>query len=507
MASLPQRPAGQQRQQSQQPSPESSSSQQHLRSTLPHSAASEDSQAVLLSHPSSPNSSPKASPGPDAQPHQPHETQRPQLRTATTNTEPRSCWICLQTETEDTPASSRWRSPCPCALTAHETCLLDWVADLEAPKPGQALPGNPKIQCPMCKADIHLHRPTTLVLNAVQEMERISDKVVPFILGGSLVGLVNLGLWIHGYATVYMVFGSENVSAMLRTNYRKDFVNLQFKTIPPWTLPIIPIALIASRTSYADDVLRFLPMVYFAAHSLRGDGSLWPPSTATTLAVLPYVREVYYRLWRALFSEKEKAWMKEIQPRAVEEEDGNEQGGQNQAADNQDREGLNIQLGVDINFGEAPEGAPREPEQGPAGEGPAQAPGQQNQNQNPDQNGPRPRGFTISLTDLIKLVTKTVTGALLFPAISTAMGALLKASLPLPWTTLPMARLTDLSQWKHRRPAGFLQTKFGRTIAGGCLFIVLKDSFLLYSKYQLAQSHRLTSIVDYDPNKGQERQV
>ena len=109
--------------------------------------------------------------------------------------------------------------------------------------------------------------------------------------------------------------------------------------------------------------------------------------------------------------------------------------------------------------------------------------------------GPAPRGVGFLQIEARK-VTQSIIGALIFPSISAAMGVLLKAVLPKTWTTPP-------GRWE-RYPAGFLQSRFGRSIAGGCLFIVLRDTISLYSKYRLAQDHKKRRVLDY---KGDKRKV
>ena len=163
----------QQRPSSPEASSSSSSSQKDRRSSIPQSATSEDSQTVLLSHPSSSESSPRPKP-------QPTQQARPKLQTAESIKEPRKCWICFADETEDTPTSSEWRSPCPCSLTAHESCLLDFVADLEAPQNRKST-GPPRIECPQCKAKITIARPRSLVVEGVRAVQRAAARfILPF---------------------------------------------------------------------------------------------------------------------------------------------------------------------------------------------------------------------------------------------------------------------------------------------------------------------------------------
>ena len=174
MTSLP--PQRQQSSQQRPPSPEASSSQQsrhHRRSSIAQSATSEDSTTVLLSHPSSSEPSPKPKP-------QATQQERPKLQKAESSKEPRKCWICFADETEDTATTSEWRSPCPCSLKAHESCLLDFVADLEAPQNRKST-GDPKIECPQCKAKITIARPRSLVVEGVRAVQRATARfIIPF---------------------------------------------------------------------------------------------------------------------------------------------------------------------------------------------------------------------------------------------------------------------------------------------------------------------------------------
>jgi hypothetical protein len=98
----------------------------------------------------------------------------------------------------------------------------------------------------------------------------------------------------------------------------------------------------------------------------------------------------------------------------------------------------------------------------------------------------------------------TIIGALIFPSIAAAMGELLKLSLPASWVKPPAgASATSwLGGWNtaiKNRPTGFLQTRWGRSLVGGCLFVGLKDAVLLYVRWKMAQNHRRRRILDHDP--------
>ena len=92
-------------------------------------------------------------------------------------------------------------------------------------------------------------------------------------------------------------------------------------------------------------------------------------------------------------------------------------------------------------------------------------------------------------------IADVVLGALVFPAISASMGGLLKYVLPKSWTTTPY------SLFERGRP-GLLQTRWGRSVVGGCAFVLLKDVLLLYCRWKLSQTHRKRRVMNYDKSKG-----
>lgn len=85
-------------------------------------------------------------------------------------------------------------------------------------------------------------------------------------------------------------------------------------------------------------------------------------------------------------------------------------------------------------------------------------------------------------------VASTVMGALFLPTISSVMGDLLKVTLPRDWVTKKSVRLGA---------TGLLQEKWGRSIIGGCLFVVLKDALLLYCKWKKARDFGKKRVLDY----------
>lgn len=328
----------------------------------------------------------------------------------------------------------------------------------------------------------------------------------------------------HGFSTIYLLFGPEDAERLLGID---KAVGINSK----WALglPFIPLALIAARTRYADNLLPILPIFYFASTGPQRDGPLWPPSASMTVAILPYIRAAYNEFYDRVCAPREKAWIKQIQPRAGDH-GGDEEHEQHQGQANDFEDGMDIGLDLQVEIVEEEEGnddvpqagnAP-EVEQGEANQGQDRIQDRnQNQNQhaegnrahvpNPHQHvNPHPHhqhqhqnqhehqnqnGVQGLVLNNFFSLPQTIMGALVFPGISAAMGALLQVALPRSWTMPPSSR------W-DRHSAGFLQSRFGRSIVGGCLFVVLKDTLMLYSRYRLAQDHKMRRIVDYDGKKG-----
>jgi len=83
-------------------------------------------------------------------------------------------------------------------------------------------------------------------------------------------------------------------------------------------------------------------------------------------------------------------------------------------------------------------------------------------------------------------------GALFFPAVAAAMGEVLKVSLPAKW----VGRGVGVGG------KGLLMEKWGRSLVGGCLFVVLKDVVTLYCKWRKAKDFGKRKIIDYVGKKG-----
>ncbi|KAF2135922.1 uncharacterized protein K452DRAFT_280811 [Aplosporella prunicola CBS 121167] len=523
MASLPPRPASQRRS-----SPRDQGSSADARhDSESFSAASVDSETLFLNSTHASKSQSQAQPAP-APPHNEDD-------------DPRKCWICFNDETEDMPGASEWRNPCPCALVAHEDCLLDWVASQEAPNVRRQAGRGSKITCPQCKHEIHLKRPRSLVVDSVRAMERLSGI---FILPGT-VGVLGYTVYqacfMHGVSTVYALFGLEDGYRILQPLHEapsmargRAYESVALAAVSRFFqharlhfgLSAIPPILVASRVSIADSILPILPVIFLASSSgsdqMLGLGH-WPPSAALSFSLLPYIRGAYNTYMEKVWGERQRRWLKEVQPRAGEADaEAGEGGGAGGAAGAGDDDALNMEddgddiFDIHVNFdimddladhlpgGWAPRGrahpldAPPLPDDhvnahvrehlhdhdhDHAHAAPAPDPPRAQQPQ------PERRNLVFQTTN----VADTVLGALVFPYIAAGVGELLKLSLPKAWVTAPAG---------GARATGLLQSRWARSLLGGCLFVAAKDAVLLYVKWKMARNHRKRRVLDWDKKRG-----
>jgi hypothetical protein len=220
-----------------------------------------------------------------------------------------------------------------------------------------------------------------------------------------------------------------------------------------------------------------------------------------TFAALPYVKSFYSALYERLFGGLERKWIAEVQPRAAEEvlDDAQQQDqaeGLNRFGDNGNGQIL-MEIDLELQVGMGNNDEPPQVAALPAGEDQngvnAGIQAVQDQGQQAD-NDPvlglgRRQNEIIHNYNLADIVL----GALVFPAISASMGGLMKYVLPKSWTT-PSSIL------ERGRP-GLLQTRWGRSVVGGCVFVLLKDALVLYCRWKLAQTHRRRKVENYDRTK------
>lgn len=458
------------------------------------SMTSEDSQTVLLENPTSKQQG-------DQVPVD--STPRPSMASRSSTFNVKKCWICICDSTEDDPAiQPAWRSPCACNLTAHESCLLDWVADLENPKNRKRNPPPNKILCPQCKSEIKIARPNNYMVAGVRAVDRTLGRLVLPGLGLSILGTVYAGLSIHGFYSVLVVCGREHAARIFEEAQRHR----------GWLsgYGLVPLSLIFSRTAYADFVLPGGTLFLLAtqlSERFEIDMTIWPPLPSTVFACLPALRTAYNFGYEKVFGELNRKWLQEVQPRQDERVDGQE----DNAADvenaqeemMEDNGGLVVQLEVNIGgemaededeargdfppqLGEEADeaGGPAEVDGGVAAAAPVEA-GAAGNNQPGVQQMLGQRHDEIVTSG----IGETVLGALTFPAVAAGMGGLLSFAMPDAWLSS--------ANWMNGR-SGLLRHRWGRSVVGGCLFVVLKDALVLYCRWKLAQTHRQREVMDFD---------
>lgn len=435
-------------------------------------------------------------------------------RPATPLPEPKICWICQQDETEDTPQSTPWRKPCPCSLDAHDDCLLEWVTAEEAPKKGE-LAQSKKLKCPQCGTEIKVQRPRDIIVSLTELTTRISKNlVVPTGLGGILACTYS-GLWLYGYSSMNLVFGVDETRRIFGYAYDREIAaglswlawplsivnpfymnrasktgNLQGHMVFLYAgLPLVAPSLVLFRTKLLDQATALVLPVYFLLSSRHRNVS-WPPSAGLTFAVLPYIRSFYNELYRNAFGELEKKWEYAVQRKPREGETAEQIAA---LAQEDDHDAI---IGLEIGFDEEEENPVPPPAQGLAAgnlggnagvDAPAEAaaPAQRNNNRGGNNNQ-----WNIEENISTSRIASTIMGALFFPAISSVMGSLLKNTLPRSWLGFGQSR-------------GLLKEQWGRSIVGGCLFVVLKDAVLLYCKWKKARDFGKRKVLDWVPPKNQ----
>jgi hypothetical protein len=306
---------------------------------------------------------------------------------------------------------------------------------------------------------------------------------------------------------MYLIFGTEDAQRIFDHGGEGTWSPARNVGIP-----FIPLALFFSRTRYADSLLPAVPVLFFATHNptdLEVQGAnMWPPSAAMTFAALPYVKSIYSAVYERLFGQLERKWIADIQPRSGEDagaEGQRQGGGQRHAALGEVGDGqilmefdLELQLGMggdEQQDHDIPADVPDVPIDNIHGDA-----DQAQQNQGA---GNRDRQILGRHRDELihdtSTFAETILGALLFPAISASMGGLLKLTLPKSWTTA--------ASTPERGKAGLLQSRWGRSVIGGCLFVLLKDALVLYCRWKLAETHRKRHVLNYDRTKQKKKQT
>jgi hypothetical protein len=246
---------------------------------------------------------------------------------------------------------------------------------------------------------------------------------------------------------------------------------------------LIPINLILARTDYADFALPGSSLILLSTQitdSFDIDYTIWPPLPSTVFACLPAMRSFYNWCYHKAFCDLNRKWLAEVQPRH-ELQRGEAQAGNVEDFQEEEAQEGDMVLEIEIND----HGAVLEEDEAGAPEGAANGGGGA-QGQQENQHVQR-----ILRQEFIETgsIGQTILGALMFPAVAAGMGNLISYALPTSWLTY--------RNYTNGRP-GLLSTKWGRSVVGGCLFVVLKDALMLYCRWKLAQGHRHRRIMNFD---------
>ncbi|KAF4877783.1 hypothetical protein K4K54_000597 [Colletotrichum sp. SAR 10_86] len=449
----------------------------------------------------------------------------------------RRCFICLSDENEAGASQSAWVHPCPCTLEGHQDCMIEWVTDLERE--------NKEIRCPVCKALINIDEPWDPALALSNQIYKTFSKISPGLILGGIGAGTWVGLAMYGNIAVRVFAGPE-------ATYRFFFNERNPRGVPTvnWihvaALPTIAPALIIGQSFPVLGNVFMMPAaaLYGVFHMARDDNFFsWPPSPQLAAAAFPYIRAAYNNIYHEFVCQYERRWERRLaglpEPppqQANRQERRQQRRAREQGADGQRNIGIvgglldaaidmldipDVAVDVEVEEAEMEDGdgmahleiiveemedAAAEEERANAvnaaaaaavagGEGQPQennepaAPAQQ-----PAQAAPaaRQRPLQTSLRD----VTNALASTLLLPMISAGVGELLRLALPKHLTAPP----NGFGRFRVR--TGLLQDQWGRNLVGGCMYIVLRDAFRLYTKYRMAQNKPLRKVRNVDRRRG-----
>lgn len=97
-----------------------------------------------------------------------------------------------------------------------------------------------------------------------------------------------------------------------------------------------------------------------------------------------------------------------------------------------------------------------------------------------------------SLRAILNSVSNSLASALLLPVISCAAGEVLRLALPQSWTAA-----STQYRWRSQR-LGLLQQQWGRSLVGGCMYVVLKDMLRVYAKSRKVKGMKNRRIKNVD---------
>ncbi|KAL7315259.1 hypothetical protein PS15m_006731 [Mucor circinelloides] len=332
------------------------------------------------------------------------------------------CWICFG---EETDSEGRWVNPCQCSLVSHEQCLLDWIAENQKNTPLK------KVSCPQCNSAYVLSETHSIPLVLMSIADSLVHTAAPYITVLGLGCSMLITSTTFGAYTVLTLFGTKEGEKLIG--------NPAYWTWRTWLgLPSIPVALIASRTKWADNVLPAATLLLLRITGISYPLKItWPPSPAVMFGLLPWVRLLYNNIYSLLQKRVSRSLIRTSSNSA----NSNETHRPSLPRRRTTTEEIDIEDNTD-------RGADQDTEVLFGREG---------------------RDMSV-----------TVIGALLWPTISSIVGSYLNHS---------------------RFVRRYFPEPFQRNILGGCLFVVAKDIANLFYRYERIRRRRSRRVVNYNEMK------
>ncbi|KAG1187669.1 hypothetical protein G6F36_005245 [Rhizopus arrhizus] len=195
-------------------------------------------------------------------------------------TSERRCWICFG---DSSDSQGKWVKPCQCSLEAHQSCLLDWIAENQKASPTKT------VRCPQCSASYHLAQRNSIVLALFTLVDSLVRTTAPYVtvlgLGCSIVIICTT----YGAYSIMIMFGQREGERLIG--------NPNSWTWRTWIgLPLIPVALISTKTKWGDVILPIAAASFLRAthYRLQMDCFRWHISPAAlTFGVIPWIWNVY----------------------------------------------------------------------------------------------------------------------------------------------------------------------------------------------------------------------
>ncbi|GAA5914597.1 uncharacterized protein JCM6883_004435 [Sporobolomyces salmoneus] len=285
---------------------------EHRRQRLARLQEERDSQLDPVSEPVISSPSPAPSSSTTTPPPAARSTPR---RTVSSIPGEKTCWICYETSLES--PSRPFIHACSCSLLVHPDCLLEWISTKTS-----SSSSGPK--CPVCATPIIVQEKSSEFLKIYRKFVR---KLHRLSIVATVGGVAASGWFVasaYGMWALRVFMGDQVARALLE---RESLKKIPFKL---WlNLPLIPFALILSRTPLIDSLLPFLPLTLaLSTHSSSpsshyphlpsflslspllphpdplglSDLSLkFPPSPTLTICLIPWLRILYFRTRSKLF--------------------------------------------------------------------------------------------------------------------------------------------------------------------------------------------------------------